>query len=165
MGSSRLPGKVMRMINQKPMIELLLHRLDKSKYINKIILATTLNENEQSLVKHVKNLGYDVFQGSEDDVLERYYEAAKLHNPDIIVRITGDCPLVDPELVDEVIEAYLEQKVEFLSNTLPPSYPDGLDIAVFSYSALERANEEAVTKHEREHVTPYIYKMIENGRN
>ena len=156
MGSTRLPGKVMRIINEKPMIELLLRRLDNSKYIDKIILATTLNENEQNLIDYVKKLGYEVFQGSEDDVLERYYQAAKLHIPDTIVRLTGDCPLVDPELVDEVIEAYLEQKVDFLSNTLPLSYPDGLDIAVFSYSALERANEEAVTKHEREHVTPYI---------
>ncbi len=156
MGSSRLPGKVMRMINEHPMIELLLHRLENSKHIDKIILATTLNENERDLVEYVKNLGHEVFQGSEDDVLERYYQAAKLHQPETIVRITGDCPLIDPELVDEVIEAYVEQNVDFLSNTLPPTYPDGLDVAVFSYRALERANAEATTKHEREHVSPYI---------
>lgn len=156
MGSSRLPGKVMRMINGEPMIELLLHRLEKSKRIDKIIVATTINENEHSLAEHVKKIGYEVFQGSENDVLERYYQAAKLHMPDTIVRITGDCPLIDPELVDEVIDAYIEQDVDFLSNTLPPTFPDGLDAAVFSFRTLERANAEATTKHEREHVSPYI---------
>lgn len=156
MGSSRLPGKVMRQINGVPMIELLLHRLNIAKHLDKVIVATTTNENDHELVEYVKKLGYEVFQGSEDDVLERYYQAAKLHKPDTIVRITGDCPLVDPELVDEVIEAFESQNVDFLSNTLPPTFPDGLDIAVFSYRVLKRANQEATTKHEREHVSPYI---------
>ena len=156
MGSSRLPGKVMRMINGKPMIELLLRRLENSKRIDKIILATTMNENEHDLIEHVRQLGYEVFQGSENDVLDRYYRAAEPHKPDTIVRVTGDCPLVDPALVDDVIAAYVEQDVHFLSNTLPPTFPDGLDTAVFSYRALKQANTEATTKHEREHVSPYI---------
>jgi len=156
MGSSRLPGKVMRMIGDVPMIELLLKRLQKSKHIDAIVLATSNNDNEQGLVEHVKSIGCEVFQGSEDDVLERFYLAAKPHQPDAIVRITGDCPLVDPVLVDEVIEAFIAQDVDFLSNTLPPTFPDGLDVAVFSYDALEQAHDEATTSHEREHVSPYI---------
>lgn len=161
MGSSRLPGKVMRKINEQPMIELLLRRLSCSKHIDKIVIATTLSEREDSLIEYVNKLGYEVFQGSENDVLGRYYQTARLHMPDLIVRITGDCPLVDPQLVDQVIEAYIKQDVDFLSNTLPPTYPDGLDVAVFSYDVLKRTNDEAITKHEREHVSPY---MRESGK-
>ena len=156
MGSTRFPGKVMRLINGVPMIELLLRRLAKAKLISQIILATSGDSRNQPLVDHVRSLGYEVFRGSEDDVLDRFYQAAKLCQPEVVVRITGDCPLIDPELVDQVIEAYEEQGVDYFSNTMPPSYPDGLDTEVFSFCALERAAQQAIKPYDREHVTPFL---------
>src|SRR5215468_11244467 len=120
MGSTRFPNKVMRSINGRPMIELLLMRLAKARRIGCILLATSDDPRNQPLVDHVRGLGYDVFQGSENDVLDRYYQAAKSYRPDTVVRITGDCPLVDPELVDQVIAAYEAGGVDYLSNASPP---------------------------------------------
>lgn len=156
MGSTRFPAKVMKPILGVPMIELLLSRLAKAKGIDMIILATSADPLNQPLADHVGNLGYTVFQGSEHDVLDRYYQAAKPHQPDIVVRITGDCPLIDPEVVDAAIESFKAQGVDYLSNVAPPTYPDGLDTEVFSFAALERASREAVLPGEREHVTPYL---------
>jgi len=156
LGSIRFPNKVMRRIGGVPMIELLLGRLAKSKRLSKIILATTNSPKDQPLADLVGRLGYEVFRGSEMDVLDRYYQAARTHRPSAVVRITGDCPLLDPELVDEVITAYLAQSVDYMSNTQPPSFPDGLDVEVFSFDALERAATNAARPMEREHVTPYI---------
>jgi len=156
MGSTRFPNKVMRPINGVPMIELLLCRLAEAKRIDLIILATSDDPRNQTLADHVRGLGYEVYQGSENDVLDRYCQAAKQHRPDTIVRITGDCPLIDPELVDEIIDAYEAQGVEYLSNTLPPTYPDGLDIEVFSFRAMQQAAQQATKPAEREHVTPFI---------
>jgi glutamate-1-semialdehyde 2,1-aminomutase len=161
LGSTRLPNKVMRPIGGVPMIELLLGRLAKSKRLNKIIVATTDSAQDQPLADHVSSLGYEIFRGSATDVLDRYYQAARSHNPTTVVRITGDCPLVDPELVDEVVATYLAQSVDYLSNTQPPTYPDGLDVEVFSFRVLKQAAEDATQPMEREHVTPYIY---ESGR-
>ena len=156
MGSTRFPNKVMRTIAGVPMIELLLGRLSKSKRIDLIILATTSDLRNQVMVDHVRKLGYDVFQGSESDVLDRYYQAAKPHQPDTVVRITGDCPLIDSSLVDQTITAYETQGVDFLSNAHIPTFPDGLDTAVFSFSALERARQGATSNYDREHVVTYI---------
>lgn len=156
MGSTRFPNKVMCPINGIPLIELLLSRLAKAKRIDKIVLATSSNSGNQPLADHVRGLGYEVFQGSEHDVLDRYYQAAQPRQPETVVRITGDCPLMDPELVDQVISAYETQGVDYLSNTLPPSYPDGLDVEVFSFRALEQAARLATKPAEREHVTPFI---------
>tara|TARA_B110000438_G_scaffold169307_1_gene161807 strand:- start:14643 stop:16670 length:2028 start_codon:yes stop_codon:yes gene_type:complete len=161
MGSTRFPNKVMRTIAGVPMIELLLGRLSKAERIDQIILATTIDIRNQSLANHVRKLGYEVFQGSENDVLDRYYQAAKPHQPDTVVRITGDCPLIDPILVDETIVAYEEQGVDLLSNAHMPTYPDGLDTAVFSFSALELAHQRATSSYDREHVVPYI---LESGQ-
>lgn len=156
MGSTRFPNKVMRPINGVPMIELLLRRLAKAKRISRTILATSDNPRNQPLVDHVRSLGYEVFQGSENDVLDRFYQAAKSHQPEAVVRITGDCPLIDPVLVDQVIAAYEAQGVDYLSNILPPSYPDGLDTEVFSFRALEQAARQAIKPDDREHVTPFL---------
>ena len=157
MGSTRLPNKVMLPVNvNTPMIGALLSRLNRSKEIDQIILATSTDQRNNPLVKYVSELGYIVFQGSENDVLNRCYEAAKPHNPDIVVRITGDCPLVDSEIVDSVIQKYKSSDVDYVSNTNPPTYPDGLDVEVFSFSALKTSWKEAETSFEREHVTPYI---------
>ncbi len=156
MGSQRLPNKVMRTINEVPMIELLLKRLSLSKCVDKIVLATSTNPINKILVEHVQKLGYDVYQGSEDDVLDRFYEVCKNENPVNVVRITGDCPLIDPLLVDEVILAFENSEHQYMSNCIPATYPDGLDTEVFTFSALENAKQNATKTTEREHVTPYI---------
>lgn len=156
MGSTRFPDKVMRLINGVPMIELLLGRVSSSRNIDQIILATADDSRNQPLADHVRNLGFTVFQGSENDVLDRYYQAAKLHQPDVVIRITGDCPLMDPRLVDDMIDVFRSVSVDYLSNVAPPTYPDGLDIEIFSFAALEAAALQATQPVEREHVTPYI---------
>jgi len=156
MGSTRFPNKVMRPILGVPMIELLLNRLVQSKLIDHIILATSLDPCNQPLVEHAQGLGYEVYQGSEDDVLDRYYQAACIVQPEIIVRITGDCPIVDPEIVDRAIATFQQSQVDYLSNVSPPNYPDGLDVEVFTFQALFRAWRSAKLPYEREHVTPYL---------
>ena len=156
MGSTRLPNKVMKPINGVPMIELLLSRLSSSKLINQIVVASSVDPKNKPLVEHVTKLGYVCEQGSENDVLDRYVQAAKKHNADVVVRITGDCPLVDPVLVDSVIQGFKSANVDYFSNISPPTYPDGLDIEVFTFKALERANIESQKPFDHEHVTPYI---------
>ena len=156
MGSIRLPNKVMRLINGTTMIELLLARLSKSKKIDQIVIATSTNKNNAPLIQHVEKLGYVCLSGSENDVLSRYIIAAKKVQADIIVRITGDCPLIDPALVDKVIEQFITSGVDYFSNTLPPTFPDGLDAEVFSLQALERSAEETQQTFDREHVTPFL---------
>ena len=116
MGSKRFPNKVMKLILGVPMIELLLDRLSKSKEVDQIILATSQDPKNLPLVEHVRSLGYSVFQGSENDVLDRYYQAARLHQPEAVVRITGDCPLVDPVVVDLVLSAFKSAEVDYVSN-------------------------------------------------
>jgi glutamate-1-semialdehyde 2,1-aminomutase len=138
------------------LIELLLARLSESNAIDQIVVATSSDSRNDPLVQHVNNLGYKTFQGSELDVLERFYFAAKQFTGDIIIRITGDCPLTDPRLVEEAIQKFKLGGVDYLSNISPPTYPDGLDIEVFSFSALERAHQETKVASDREHVTPYI---------
>jgi glutamate-1-semialdehyde 2,1-aminomutase len=156
MGSTRLPNKVMRPINGKPMIEILLSRLAQSKRVNQIVVATSIDPRNQSLVDHVTGLGFSCEQGSEDNVLERYVQAGEKHHAEVVVRITGDCPLVDPELVDDCIAQFIQADVDYLSNTSPPTYPDGLDVEVVRLSALKRANIETKKSFDREHVTPYV---------
>jgi len=156
MGSTRLPDKVMRPIQGRPMIELLLARLSRSAEITQIVVATSDDPKNQTLVDHVSALGYLCVQGSENDVLSRYLKVVNQIDPDIVIRITGDCPLVDPQLVDQVIRAYKEGQVDYCSNINPPTYPDGLDIEVFSASALRRAAMETQDSFDREHVTPYL---------
>lgn len=156
MGSTRFPNKVMRPILGVPMIELLLHRLSQAKLVDLIVLATSEDGRNQPLVTHVSSLGYEVYQGSEDNVLDRYYQVARLHNPKAVVRITGDCPLVDPEIVDLAVSTWHTSNVDYLSNTNPPTYPDGLDVEVFAFTALTQSWQEATQPYEREHVTPYI---------
>ena len=124
MGSSRLPGKVMKLINDVPVIELLLLRLSKSKLVDQIVVATSNTDADNPLADHVRKLGFRCSQGSENDVLERFYYAAKEHGADVVVRITGDCPFVDANLVDQVVERYFTKKVDYFSNAMPPTYPD-----------------------------------------
>ncbi len=156
MGSTRFPNKVMQPVLGTPLIELLLGRLSKSRTIDQILLATSDDPRNQPLVDHVRGLGYEVFQGSESDVLDRFYRAAAAHHPDAVVRITGDCPLIDPDVVDVVVQAYLGSGVDYASNAMTPTFPDGLDCEVFSFRALEQAAREATERAHREHVTPYL---------
>lgn len=156
MGSTRLPNKVMKPIGGIPMIELLLSRLARAKEIDQIVVATSVDPRNQPLVEHVRKLGYICEQGSENDVLDRFVQAAKNNQADVVVRITGDCPLVDPALVDEVICGFKSAGVDYFSNVSPPTYPDGLDIEVFSFRAMEQANRESDKPFDHEHVTPYL---------
>jgi len=161
MGSTRLPNKVMKKINGVPMIEILLARLSQSKELDQIVVATSTDAKNVPLVEHVQSLGYACEQGSENDVLERYVNAARAHHADLIVRITGDCPLVDPELVDECVRRFLAAGVDYFSNINPPTYPDGLDIEVMTLAALNLAILESDKPFDHEHVTPYVR---ESGR-
>jgi glutamate-1-semialdehyde 2,1-aminomutase len=159
MGSTRLPNKVMKPIGGIPMIELLLSRLVRSKEIDQIIVATSIDERNMPLVEHVRKLGFACEQGSESDVLDRYVQAAKIHQADVVVRITGDCPLVDCDLVDDVIRQFKIDEVDYICNNYPPTYPDGLDIEVCTFKALEKAHQETSDPFDREHVTPYLRKL------
>lgn len=161
MGSTRLPNKVMKSIGGVPMIEVLLTRLACAEQISEIMIATSVDSRNQPLADHVEALGYKCYRGSENDVLDRYLQAAKSVNADVLVRITGDCPLVDPALVDEVICQFKAAKVDYFSNTAPPTFPDGLDIEVFTLAALEIAAQETNKPFDHEHVTPYFR---ESGR-
>lgn len=156
MGSTRLPNKVMCPVVGIPMIGLLLERISRARKVQQIVVATSIDPRNGPLVAYVQELGYDVYQGSENDVLERYCEAAQRCGADVIVRITGDCPLLDPELVDQVIATFLESGVDYASNISPATYPDGLDTEVFSFRALEAAHREVREPSQREHVTTYI---------
>ncbi len=156
MGSTRLPNKVMKPIGGIPMIELLISRLSQAKELDQIVVATSVDARNQPLVEHVRTLGYACEQGSENDVLDRFVRAARAHQADVVVRITGDCPLVDPGLVDEAIRRFKSAGVDYFSNTNPPTYPDGLDIEVCTFKALEQASQETSKPFDREHVTPYL---------
>ena len=156
MGSTRLPNKVMKPIGGVPMIEVLLSRLACACEVDEIIVATSIDPRNQPLVDHVAKLGYRCFRGSENDVLDRYLQAGKSVQADVVVRITGDCPLVDSALVDQIIRGFKSANVDYFSNTSPPTYPDGLDIEVFTLASLERAAIESKVPFDHEHVTPYI---------
>ncbi len=160
MGSTRLPGKVLEDIHGRTMLEHVLRRLGQAEHLNKIVVATTIEGRDAPIVQEAKRLGAPVVRGSEQDVLDRYYRAAQAHGADTIVRVTSDCPLVDPGVVDDVIQAYHAQRpdVDYVSNTIEPrTFPRGLDVEVFSYQALHTAWEEDKDPATREHVTPYIY--------
>lgn len=156
MGSSRLPGKVMKEINGMPLIQILLERLKLSKRIDEVVVATTLAETDQRLVDFLTTKNYLFERGHETDVLDRYIQVAKKYKADVIVRITGDCPLIDPKLVDLVIEKFFSTRSDYCSNIMPPTYPDGLDIEVFSSKQLLEAKNFSLNPSDFEHVTPSI---------
>ncbi len=158
MGSTRLWGKVLKKIDGKPLLAYLIERLKMVEKISSIIIATTTAEADKSLVDLAKNLGVNSFAGSEDDVLDRYYQACKIFKADIVIRVTGDCPLIDPKVIKKCLDVFLNNQYDYLSNTNPPTYPDGLDTEIFTFKALDKAWKNATLKSEREHVTPYIYK-------
>lgn len=154
MGSKRCEGKVMKTVLGKPLIGYLLERVNFSRKIDKVILATSTDERNTGMCDYVKSLGFAVFRGDEEDVLDRYYQAALLYKADHIVRITGDCPLIDFEICDRLFEMYLKEKVDYAH--LSPRFAEGLDCEIFSFDCLRAAWKEAKMKSEREHVTLYF---------
>ena len=164
MASTRLPGKVMTKISGKNMLWHVVKRVQYAKKIDDIVVATTSLKEDEKILKLTSEMGVKSYAGSEDDVLDRCYKAAKKYHADIIVRITGDCPVMDPHIVDKVVQYFLENRYDYVSNTIKPTYPDGLDVEVFSYNALEKAWKEAKLLSEREHVTPYFKKHPEKFR-
>jgi spore coat polysaccharide biosynthesis protein SpsF len=156
MGSTRLPGKVLMGVNGRTLLAYQLDRISKSKKLNKVVIATSTLEKDDVIEAFCKDYGVDCYRGSENDVMSRYYECAKKYNPDTVVRMTADCPLIDPEIIDKVVQKFKDNNVDYCANTVPPEtskFPDGSDIEVFSMKALERANIEVQDEHRREHVT------------
>lgn len=156
MGSTRLPGKVLMPLGNRTVLEQVIHQLSFSRRIDEVVLATTLEPSDEGLVDVAERRGIPIYRGSAADVLDRYYQAASRQSASVVVRITADCPLLDPMIVDETIGEYFRGAFDYVSNFSPPSFPDGLDAEVFSFAALDRAWREAVLPSEREHVTPYI---------
>lgn len=160
MSSTRLPGKVLKKIGGKTLLEVLIERLRQAKKIDKIVVATSTNKENKAIVDLAKKIKCPYFTGSENDVLDRIYKAAKKFKADTVIRITADCPFHDPELIDNIIDFYFKNrnKYDYVSNVDPPTFPDGLDFWIFSFKTLERAWKEAKLVSEREHVCPYIWK-------
>ncbi|WP_035289864.1 glycosyltransferase family protein [Clostridium sp. KNHs214] len=158
-GSTRLPGKVLKNICGKTVLEHDVERLRKIRNIDEIVIATTDKENDNKIVEEALRLKVKYFRGSEDDVLSRYYYAAKKYKADVVVRVTSDCPLIDYEVSEKIIQYYLDNndKYDYVSNTIKRTYPRGLDTEVFSFRTLEKAFNESKLQRDREHVTPYIW--------
>ena len=156
--SNRLENKVLLKILNSPVIVHILDRIKKSNYIEQIILATSSNSDDQILLDIANNNQIISFKGNEFDVLDRFYNAAKEYDADPIIRITGDCPLIDPILIDKMTKFFLENNFDYMSNTIERTFPDGLDVEIFTFATLKKAFSEATWLSEREHVTPYIIK-------
>ncbi len=156
LGSTRLPNKILRKLNGDSVLEFLIKRLGRCKKASRIVIATTTKPADGLLIEYAKKLSVAYYRGSEDDVLDRTYHAAKQEKAGVVVRVTSDCPLNDPKLIDSMIEEFLGSGLDYLCNRKPPTYPDGYDTEVFTFAALEKAWKEAKFKFEREHVTPYI---------
>jgi spore coat polysaccharide biosynthesis protein SpsF len=166
MTSSRLPGKVLRTVLNKPLLEFQIERLKRVKLADGIVIATTINETDMPIVNLCERLSIPYYRGSEDDVLARYWGAAKEYKADLIVRVTSDCPVIDPGVIDSVIQFYLDNsdKYDYVSNVLVRSYPRGMDTEVFSFSALDETFREATEQPDREHVTPFIHRQPQRYR-
>lgn len=156
MGSNRLPNKVLKELCGKPMLQHIVERVQACKNVENIMIATTNKETDDAIENLCKSIGADCYRGSEDDVLDRYYQAAMKYEPDNVIRVTADCPLIDAELIDYIISEHICGDYDYTSNTLVETYPDGLDAEVFKFSVLKDAWENAELASEREHVTPYI---------
>lgn len=164
-GSTRLPGKILKPLSGKPMLLHVFNRLAQAKLVDKIIIATTILPEDDAVQIFCEENKILFFRGSSADVLSRYYETAKRFNSNVIIRITADCPLIDPTIIDKMVERFTEEtvkeKFEYLSNVSPRTFPRGLDTEIFSFASLEKTYHEAHQEYEREHVTPYIYQHPE----
>lgn len=159
MSSTRLPGKVLLEVNGKPLLEYQIERLKRCREADRVIIATTVNPSDSPIVDLCERMECDYIRGPEDDVLSRYRMAADKFGAGIVVRVTSDCPLIDPVIIDKVISFYKNKRdaFDYVSNSIKRTYPRGMDCEVFSTKCLEQIDSEAASPHEREHVTPAIY--------
>ena len=160
-GSSRLPGKIMMDIGAKPILQWVIERTKSSSLIDKVIVATSVKTQDDVIEGLCKRLDVGCFRGSEEDVLDRYYKAASEYKAEAIVRITSDCPFVDPVIIDKIIKTHFKNKNDYTMNNTENSYPRGLDMEIFNFKTLERTYLEAKKPYEREHVSVYIYEHPE----
>ena len=161
MGSKRLPGKVLKILGKKTVLEQVIGRVQQSKLIDDLVIATSLEPDDDILFENCRDLNIKCFRGEHEDVLSRYASAAKKLSADIIVRITADCPLISPEVIDQVIELRNNISADYASNTIVRTFPHGLDVECFTFSTLESADNLATSSYDREHVTPFIYEHPE----
>ena len=161
MASTRLPGKVLRPIEGRSMLGWVCERVRRASTIDGLVVATTTEPDDRQIVDECGRMRVPVFRGSERDVLERYHKAARLHAADVVVRITADCPLIDPGVIDLVVHEFMDHSPDYASNTLRRTWPRGLDTEVMTAAALQRARREATEPYERVHVTPYLYRHPE----
>ncbi len=162
--SRRLPGKVLKPILGRPMLERQIERLRRARRLDKLVVATSTDASDDAIAALCRSLSVDCFRGSLDDVLDRFYQAARRYAPRAVVRLTGDCPLADPQVIDQLIDMHLAGGFDYTSNVVRRSYPDGLDTEVMGFHCLETAWREAVLPSEREHVTPFIRSHRERYR-
>lgn len=164
-GSSRLHAKVLKKICGKTILEHDIERMKQASFVNDIIIATTEKEEDDLIENIAYKCNVKCFRGSEEDVLDRYYKAAKKYNVENIIRITSDCPLIDPHVIDDVVKCYESGNYDVITNVPNDSkhtYPRGMDVEEFSFKWLERAWNEATEQYDREHVSPYIYDHAQN---
>ena len=165
MASTRLPGKVLYEVAGRPLILFMIERVRRVSELDDVVIATSENEENDALAAAASDAGVSVFRGSEDDVLERFDGAAADQEADLIVRLTGDCPITDPEVISAVIQQRAADDLDYCCNVKPETWPDGLDVSVFTRETLARANREATLPSEREHVVPWMWRMssLEGG--
>lgn len=161
MGSTRLPGKVMKELGGRTVLARVVDRVRCASLTGEVVVATTAQSADDVIVEECRRISVEVFRGGENDVLDRYYRAGQAAGADAVVRITSDCPLIDPEITDDTVQAFLEQQPGYASNALERTYPRGLDTEIMTWHALERSWREAKVPHQRAHVTPYIYENPE----
>lgn len=161
MGSTRLPGKVLKDLGGETVLARVVSRVRRCRLLTDVVVATSSECLDDAILKECQRSGTRVFRGSNEDLLDRFYCAARELGADVVVRITSDCPLIDPAVSDKTIKAFLEQRPDYASNTLERTYPRGLDTEVMSFAALDSAWQNACTSYQREHVTPFFYEHPE----
>lgn len=165
MGSTRLPGKVLKDLAGRPMLERVVRRVHRAGTIDEVVVATSDSAKDDAIARLCTDRGWSLFRGSEQDVLDRYRQAARAHDAETVARVTGDCPLIDPAVCDQVVEVFQKGTWDYVANTLEPrTFPRGLDVEVFTRESLEVAWKEDTNPHWREHVTPFLYRHPDRFR-
>ena len=165
LGSTRYPNKVLEKLGKKTLIEIIVKRLSKSNLVDKIIVATTNSSSDRELTTLLKKKKINFYTGDEKNVLLRYYSLAKKFKPTHIVRVCGDCPFSDYKILDKMIKLIKSKHYDYVSNTNPPTFPDGFDVEIFSYKSLIEAKTKAKNNFDKEHVTPFIIRNTKNSFN
>ena len=165
LGSTRFPGKILKKLGKTTLIEMIVKRLSKSKIIDKIVVATTSSQVDKKLIKFLKKKEISVFSGDEKNVLSRFFHLAKRYKPTHVVRVCGDCPFSDYKILDKMIKIAKTKNYDYISNTNPPTFPDGFDLEIFTIKALKNAKLKAKSNYDKEHVTPYIIRNSKNSYN